>query len=1116
MFNRDRGTKRNAEELRRIAEILGVDIMTAQGLELFVEADNLKKMDGGREDLESLQRQRSLLVDAAALLKDRSPERRATVLHTLSNVHRDLADADPGRAREHLEEAISRQLEASAEPGRAESEYAADDDYRLAQLYDHRISGDPTKNHSLAVEYARRAIAGYPRAAMPVYWSDAQQVLGDILLGDPTGVASRDTDAAIACFDRALEVRSPQRDVVAWARTLWRRGVAFDARRGGDRGANEVAALRCFSDALTQLSVVDASDLWARLHDSAAVTLCQRQLGDPAEDAENAERHLQQCLSVWTKEASARDWARIQRALGALHDERVDGNPRTNHEKAVWHFQQALEVTTPETEPAEWGEGQRSLGIAYHNLAMVTHQDEHHALADEHLSAGLRVRTRENFPHEWAITVEVLAANRYSRGGTSPDVLKEGLRLLDQAAEVHRELGDRAALDTNRMVRRDLLRRHDKLTGSARDGEPDKMEEIAEAQSILVANPVETAPRMHKSIAVRLGELLAETGRWAEAAEAFASAMAADERLVSGVVTRAGRENRSEFALITQHAAYALARAGRLADAVVALERGRARMLGDRLGDNVTIAGRPGLDRLRTVAPHLTEEYLQARERLGAAQAADSSGSIGMRHAVFEKPATAAVVGGVARQIREARRQLDDALCRIRKVSGFADFGKPADLDTVLASAAPRCPLIYIASALWGTVMLVLSAAPDGQEVQVVWSDFTEDDAVSLLMHSDSEDGPYSFANGYMMRQMNLVETVFEDGNSALTIGSLFGPGVTQRTGRDEDGGMWRLGQRVVAPIVETLRRLNVEEVCLVVCGQLGQFPVHTAPLHAGADAECLLDSVDVAFAPSARVLLHARARAAEDWPPPMFGGLANPRPRSAPLAYAEHEVRRIGALFVQSEVRVGREATRDVALSAFRRASHVHLACHGAYQLGDYSPYLELEEGAELTLTDLLHERPFEAARLVTLSACQTAIPSAHAMRSTDIDGLPSALLAGGIPAVVATLWPVDDLSTTLLMERFYLYHLYGDPVVGEGPLPPHRALSRAQRWLAQVTAGELAQFFEQQPSLRQDVEALPSGQRYPAATAARNALRFGVLDAAHRPFKESWYWGPFVLLGA
>ena len=58
----------------------------------------------------------------------------------------------------------------------------------------------------------------------------------------------------------------------------------------------------------------------------------------------------------------------------------------------------------------------------------------------------------------------------------------------------------------------------------------------------------------------------------------------------------------------------------------------------------------------------------------------------------------------------------------------------------------------------------------------------------------------------------------------------------------------------------------------------------------------------------------------------------------------------------------------------------------------------------------------------------------------------------------MVGTLWPVDDLSTMLLMVRFYRYRLRGDEETGEGPMTPAAAMRRAQLWLRDVTAGELA----------------------------------------------------------
>lgn len=59
-------------------------------------------------------------------------------------------------------------------------------------------------------------------------------------------------------------------------------------------------------------------------------------------------------------------------------------------------------------------------------------------------------------------------------------------------------------------------------------------------------------------------------------------------------------------------------------------------------------------------------------------------------------------------------------------------------------------------------------------------------------------------------------------------------------------------------------------------------------------------------------------------------------------------------------------------------------------------------------------------ACRLVTLSACETGITDIR-QSPDEFLGLQAGLLQAGAPTVVSTLWPVDDLSTMLLMERFY-----------------------------------------------------------------------------------------------
>jgi CHAT domain-containing protein len=75
------------------------------------------------------------------------------------------------------------------------------------------------------------------------------------------------------------------------------------------------------------------------------------------------------------------------------------------------------------------------------------------------------------------------------------------------------------------------------------------------------------------------------------------------------------------------------------------------------------------------------------------------------------------------------------------------------------------------------------------------------------------------------------------------------------------------------------------------------------------------------------------------------------------------------------------------------------------------------------LTVRDLISER-LRGTRLVVLLACQTAITDFNDLPEEAI-GLPGGFVQAGVPGVVGTLWPVNDLSTMLLMVKFYEAHL-------------------------------------------------------------------------------------------
>lgn len=110
-----------------------------------------------------------------------------------------------------------------------------------------------------------------------------------------------------------------------------------------------------------------------------------------------------------------------------------------------------------------------------------------------------------------------------------------------------------------------------------------------------------------------------------------------------------------------------------------------------------------------------------------------------------------------------------------------------------------------------------------------------------------------------------------------------------------------------------------------------------------------------------------------------------------------------------------------------------------------------------------------------MVLSACETAL-GGSGTDGTEIAGLSYYFINGGAQAVMASLWPVDDQSTRLLMEQFYNNLAKGTP---ESPITKAQALRQAQLSL-----------------LRGDA---PMGSSQNTAST----------------FSDPYYWAPFILIG-
>jgi CHAT domain-containing protein/predicted negative regulator of RcsB-dependent stress response len=106
----------------------------------------------------------------------------------------------------------------------------------------------------------------------------------------------------------------------------------------------------------------------------------------------------------------------------------------------------------------------------------------------------------------------------------------------------------------------------------------------------------------------------------------------------------------------------------------------------------------------------------------------------------------------------------------------------------------------------------------------------------------------------------------------------------------------------------------------------------------------------------------------------------------------------------------------------------YIHFACHAI--LGDGFQSLVLSqlpqstEDGYLTLNEIMNCD--YNAKLVVLSACQTG--KGKMEKGEGVTGLTQAVMYAGTPAVVASLWNVEDISTKELMVKFYKYMLEED----------------------------------------------------------------------------------------
>jgi CHAT domain-containing protein len=107
----------------------------------------------------------------------------------------------------------------------------------------------------------------------------------------------------------------------------------------------------------------------------------------------------------------------------------------------------------------------------------------------------------------------------------------------------------------------------------------------------------------------------------------------------------------------------------------------------------------------------------------------------------------------------------------------------------------------------------------------------------------------------------------------------------------------------------------------------------------------------------------------------------------------------------------------------------------------------------------------------------------------------LPSGFLFAGVKNVICSLWRVSDLSTAILMIKFYELFSSEKSV--------SLALNQAQSWLRTVDKENLQNWLDA-------LQLKPESKQ-----KLRQQLNLGMRQPTYQPFKEAYYWAGFCAIG-
>ena len=226
-------------------------------------------------------------------------------------------------------------------------------------------------------------------------------------------------------------------------------------------------------------------------------------------------------------------------------------------------------------------------------------------------------------------------------------------------------------------------------------------------------------------------------------------------------------------------------------------------------------------------------------------------------------------------------------------------------------------------------------------------------------------------------------------------------------------------------------------------------------------------------------------------------------------LFFAEIEAPAIANFHLNCNTIPSSQATTDNLKEALQQAADIfHFTGHGYHNTKQPSQSaLTLKNKQPLTSQEIA-KFDLKSYYLVCLSACETGITGKEELIDEFV-GLASSFLAAGAVYALSTLWIVDEISSALMMIRFYQIL---NQQRCQNKLHPALALKEAQKWLRTITYSELSNWYLELSETIKNNSRCSQDLRDQAERIRRDGAK---MESDKPPYADLYHWAGFTITG-